>query len=77
MQNSLSVIEKPIINPELLFGPSQVNDYGGMVMTCRMNGDSMQPTIEPGEVVAFVDCAGEINIDGYHIKQKTVKKSRK
>lgn len=38
MQNSLSVIKQPIIKPELLFGPSQVNDYGGMVMTCRMNG---------------------------------------
>lgn len=72
MQNSLSVIEKPIINPELLFGPSQVNDYGGMVMTCRMNGDSMQPTIEPGEVVAFVDCAGEIKIDGIYVFTRLV-----
>lgn len=72
MPNSLSVIKQPIIKPELLFGSSPVHDYGGMVMTCRMNGDSMQPTIESGEVVAFVDCAGEIKIDGIYVFTRLV-----
>lgn len=67
MQNSLSVIEKAIINPELLFGSSPVHDYGNMVMTCQMNGDSMQPTIEPGEVVAFVDCGGRALTSGIYV----------
>ena len=31
-----------------------------------MEGDSMQPTIEPSEVVAFVDCGGRaLNPDIY------------
>jgi phage repressor protein C with HTH and peptisase S24 domain len=72
MQNSLSVIKQPIIKPELLFGPSQVNDYGNMIMTCQMNGDSMQPTIEPGEVVAFVDCGGKIKLDGIYVFTRLV-----
>ncbi|MCL5502178.1 peptidase S24 [Escherichia coli] len=72
MQNSLSVIKQPIIKPELLFGSSPVHDYGNMVMTCQMNGDSMQPKIEPGEVVAFVDCGGKIKLDGIYVFTRLV-----
>lgn len=72
MQNSLSVTNKPIANPDLLFGDNALYDYGDMVMTCRMNGDSMQPTIEPGEVVAFVDCGGKIKLDGIYVFTRLV-----
>lgn len=72
MQNALSVINKPIANPELLFGANYLFDYGNVVMTCHMNSDSMQPTIEPGEVVAFVDCRGEIKLDGIYVFTRLV-----
>lgn len=55
MQNSLSFNE-PIKTPQMLFGSDNINDFGNRVKSCRMEGDSMQPTIEPCEVVAFVDC---------------------
>lgn len=42
----------------MLFGSDNINDFGNRVQSCRMEGDSMQPTIEPCEVVAFVDCGG-------------------
>ena len=44
--------------PKMLFGSDNINDFGNRVQSCRMVGDSMQPTIEPCEVVAFVDCGG-------------------
>jgi phage repressor protein C with HTH and peptisase S24 domain len=32
----------------------------------------MQPTIEPGEVVAFVDCGGKIKLDGIYVFTRLV-----
>lgn len=46
MQNSLSFNE-PIKTPQMLFGSDNINDFGNRVKSCRMEGDSMQPTIEP------------------------------
>ncbi|WP_243879698.1 hypothetical protein [Enterobacter sichuanensis] len=57
MQNSVA-INQPIKTPQMLFGSDNINDFGNRVQSCRMEGDSMQPTIEPCEVVAFVDCGG-------------------
>lgn len=71
MQNALSV-NKPINAPQALFGKDSVNDFGGRVMTCQMNGDSMQPTIEPGEVVAFVDCGDQIKLAGIYVFTREV-----
>lgn len=57
MQNAIA-INKPIKTPQMLFGSDNINDFGNRVQSCVMEGDSMQPTIEPCEVVAFVDCGG-------------------
>lgn len=57
MQTLLS-FNKPIKTPQMLFGSDNINDFGNRVKSCRMEVDSMQPTIEPCEVVAFVDCGG-------------------
>lgn len=64
MQTSLS-FNKPIKAPQMLFGSDNINDFGNRVKSCRMEGDSMQPTIEPCEVVAFVDCGGRVLTPGY------------
>lgn len=66
MQNSLSFNE-PIKTPQMLFGSDNINDFGNRVKSCRMEGDSMQPTIEPCEVVAFVDCGGRALTPGIYV----------
>ncbi|HDC4609883.1 MULTISPECIES: S24 family peptidase [Enterobacter] len=66
MQTSLS-FNKPIKTPQMLFGSDNINDFGNRVKSCRMEGDSMQPTIEPCEVVAFVDCGGRVLTPGIYV----------
>ncbi|HIC8728817.1 S24 family peptidase [Enterobacter hormaechei] len=66
MQNSVA-INKPIKTPQMLFGSDNINDFGNRVQSCRMEGDSMQPTIEPCEVVAFVDCGGSALTSGIYV----------
>lgn len=66
MQTSLS-FNKPIKAPQMLFGSDNINDFGNRVKSCRMEGDSMQPTIEPCEVVAFVDCGGRVLTPGIYV----------
>lgn len=51
----------------MLFGSDNINDFGNRVQSCRMEGDSMQPTIEPCEVVAFVDCGGRALTPGIYV----------
>jgi len=46
MQNSVA-INQPVKTPQMLFGSDNINDFGNRVQSCRMEGDSMQPTIEP------------------------------
>jgi phage repressor protein C with HTH and peptisase S24 domain len=66
MQNAIA-INQPIKNPQMLFGSENINDFGNRVQTCRMEGDSMQPTIEPCEVVAFVDCGARALASGIYV----------
>lgn len=51
----------------MLFGSDNINDFGNRVQSCKMEGDSMQPTIEPCEVVAFVDCGGRALTPGIYV----------
>lgn len=66
MQNSVA-INQPIKTPQMLFGSDNINDFGNRVQSCRMEGYSMQPTIEPCEVVAFVDCGGRALTSGIYV----------
>lgn len=66
MQNAIA-INQPIKNPQMMFGSDNINDFGNRVQSCRMEGDSMQPTIEPCEVVAFVDCCGRVLTPGIYV----------
>ncbi|HAU5687612.1 TPA: S24 family peptidase [Citrobacter freundii] len=66
MQTSLS-FKKPIKAPQMLFGSDNINDFGSRVKSCRMEGDSMQPTTSPCEVVAFVDCGGRVLTLGIYV----------
>lgn len=66
MQNSVAV-NQPVKTPQMLFGYDNINDFGNRVQSCRMEGDSMQPTIEPCEVVAFVDCGERALTSGIYV----------
>ncbi|WP_446030598.1 S24 family peptidase [Lelliottia amnigena] len=66
MTNAVA-INQPIKTPNVLFGSDNMKDFGNRVQTCRMEGDSMQPTIEPCEVVAFVDCGGRALTPGIYV----------
>ncbi|WP_104556577.1 S24 family peptidase [Enterobacter sichuanensis] len=66
MPNAVA-INKPVKTPQMLFGSDNISDFGNRVQSCRMEGDSMQPTIEPCEVVAFVDCGGLVLTPGIYV----------
>lgn len=66
MTNAIA-INLPIKTPQMLFGSDNIHDFGNRVQSCRMEGDSMQPTIEPCEVVAFVDCGGHALTAGIYV----------
>lgn len=66
MQNAIA-INQAINTPQMLFGSDNINDFGNRVQSCRMEGDSMQPTIEPCEVVSFVDCGGRALTPGIYV----------
>lgn len=72
MQNALSVINKPISVPGSLFSESVTEQCATKIMTCQMNDDSMQPTIQPLELVAFVDCGGKITSSGIYVFTRDV-----
>lgn len=72
MQNAVSVINKPIMVPGTLFTDNGTAQHVSKIMTCQMNGDSMQPTIQPGEVVAFVDCNEIISEPGIYVFTRDV-----
>ena len=40
--------------------------FGAHVKTCQMDGDSMQPTIEPYEIVAVAECGNGIKEEGIY-----------
>ena len=66
MQTSLS-FNMPIKMPQMLFGSDIINNFGDRVESCRMEGDSKQSTIEPCQVVAFVDCGGRVLTPGFYV----------
>jgi predicted metal-binding protein len=59
MHNLLNPINKPVDYPSELFVDEKGKYTPGKVMTCQMGGDSMQPTIQPCELIAFADCGGK------------------
>lgn len=71
MTNAIA-INQPIETPQMLFGSDNMKDFGNRVHTCKMEGDSMQPTIEPCEIVAFVDCGGRALTPGIYVFTRDV-----
>ncbi|MDU2939107.1 MAG: S24 family peptidase [Enterobacteriaceae bacterium] len=71
MTNAVA-INHPIETPQMLFGSDNINDFGNRVQSCRMDGDSMQPTIEPCEIVAFIDCGGRVLTPGIYVFTREV-----
>lgn len=72
MQNALTLINKPVTYPRQLF----IDDNGiytpGKIMTFQMAGDSMQPTIQPCELIAFADCGGKVAEPGIYVFSRDV-----
>lgn len=71
MTNAVA-INQPIEMPQVQFGSDNMKDFGNRVQTCVMEGDSMQPTIEPCEVVGFVDFGGRALTPGIYIFSRNV-----
>ncbi|AST68979.1 peptidase S24 [Kosakonia cowanii] len=67
MQN-LALINKP----QSQFVSDNMNDFGNRVQSCMMEGDSMQPTIQPGEMIAVADCGGMISQAGIYLFTRDV-----
>jgi len=67
MLNSLKPINKPVPYPRQLFVDDKGSYTPGKIMTCQMSGDSMQPTIQPCELIAFADCDGKIAEPGIYV----------
>ena len=61
-----------IIKPQSQFGSDNIHDFGNRVQSCMMEGDSMQPTIQPGELIAFADCGGMISQAGIYLFTRDV-----
>jgi len=71
MTNAVA-INHPIETPQMLFESDNINDFGNRVKSCRMVDDSMEPTIQPCEVVAFVDCGGRAFTSGIYVFTREV-----
>ncbi|HEM8621071.1 TPA: S24 family peptidase [Citrobacter amalonaticus] len=72
MQNLLNSINKPVAYPRELFVDEKGEYTSGKIMTCQMGGDSMQPTIQPCELIAFADCGGKISEAGIYVFTRDV-----
>lgn len=72
MQNAITLINKPITYPRQLFVDDNGNYTPGKIMTCQMAGDSMQPTIQPCELIAFADCGGKVAEPGIYVFSRDV-----
>lgn len=72
MQNALSPKNIHIGNPCELFTDTNGGYTARGVMTCQMGGDSMQPTIQPCELIAFADCAGKVAEPGIYVFTRDV-----
>lgn len=67
MHNLLNPINKPVAYPRELFVDENGKYTHGKIMTCQMGGDSMQPTIQPCELIAFADCGGKVSEPGIYV----------
>ena len=72
MQNAVTQNNNQIGNPCELF----VDNNGGYtaqgIRTCQMVGDSMQPTFQPCELIAFADCGGKVAEPGIYVFTRNV-----
>lgn len=72
MQNAPNPINKPVAYPRELFIDEEGKYTPVKIMTCQMGGDSMQPTIQPCELIAFADCGGKISQPGIYVFTRDV-----
>lgn len=72
MHNLLNPINKPVAYPRELFVDENGKYTPGKIMTCQMGGDSMQPTIQPCELIAFADCGGKVSEPGIYVFTRDV-----
>ncbi|ALA03407.1 MULTISPECIES: S24 family peptidase [Enterobacter cloacae complex] len=72
MHNLLNPINKPVAYPRELFVDEKGKYTPGEIMTCQMGGDSMQPTIQPCELIAFADCGGKVSEPGIYVFTRDV-----
>lgn len=72
MHNLLNPINKPVAYPRELFVDENGKYTHGKIMTCQMGGDSMQPTIQPCELIAFADCGGKVSEPGIYVFTRDV-----
>lgn len=57
---------KGIFDVQVAYFHKATEQFGARVKTCQMEGDSMQPTIEPYEIVAVAECGNEIKKEGIY-----------
>ncbi|HAT3951880.1 TPA: S24 family peptidase [Kluyvera ascorbata] len=57
---------KDVFDVQVAYFHKTTEQFGSRVKTCQMDGDSMQPTIEPYEIVAVADCGNEIKTEGIY-----------
>ena len=72
MLNAINPINKPVAYPSQLFVDAKGSYSPVKIMTCQMSGDSMQPTIQPCELIAFADCCGRIAEPGIYVFTRNV-----
>ncbi|WAH52451.1 S24 family peptidase [Pseudescherichia vulneris] len=72
MQNALSQRINHVGNPCELFTDNNDVYTARGVMTCQMGDDSMQPTIQPCELIAFADCGGKVSEPGIYVFTRNV-----
>lgn len=72
MQNTLSPMNKPVTYQCELFVDNNEKYTPGKIMTCQMGGDSMHPTIQPCELIAFADCGGKVSEPGIYVFTRDV-----
>ncbi|MCS2168069.1 S24 family peptidase [Scandinavium manionii] len=72
MQKVLNSINKPVTYPRELFVDDNGKYTPGKIMTCQMGGDSMKPTINPCELIAFADCGGQVSVPGVYVFTREV-----
>ncbi|EGT0677675.1 S24 family peptidase [Citrobacter braakii] len=57
---------KGVFDVQVAYFHKATEQFGARVKTCQMDGDSMQPTIEPYQIVAVADFGNEIKTEGIY-----------